>query len=126
MQAMNKPRHALFALLAMLGLGSLGHSQTLELIEGAYELRLGNVTFPRSIADSLIFRSCDDCAPMVLRIDTDTQFSTSEGILPLPDFLDRAAELAGAPATGSRTPLTVYYDLATLRATRVRIHDDDS
>jgi hypothetical protein len=116
---------AAIIIVAMLGLHGPAKTdaQTLQIIEGAYELTLGNVYFPSSTVGSVIFRSCAQCESRTLRVDTGTRYLTARGTQPLPDFLDQVAELKTLEIVNDHTPVTVFYSMDSGRVTRISVHD---
>ena len=115
------------ALLVVAGLTLTGTTgaQSLEIIEGAYELTLADISFPSSSFGTLTFRDCANCAPTSLSVEAETTYATAQGQLPLPAFLSRVAELGNLGAAGA-TPVTVFYSLASGKVTRVEVHNKDN
>ena len=114
------PWKAAIVVAAVLSLPLAVRAQTLELTEGAWELTLGQVTFPTNTFGVLSFRDCASCTPKTLSVEAETTYATAQGQLPLREFLQRIDDLS-SPAT----PVTVFYSLSSGRVTRVRVHDDD-
>ena len=119
-------RHTAWIALGAFALVGAAAAQTLEIVEGARELELGNVSFPDSTAGTLIFKNCPTCEATALRVSSTTTYSTAQGQQDLPAFLERVAEIDRASADSDKTPLTVFYSLATGRVTRISVHDDSN
>jgi hypothetical protein len=108
--------------LAGLAVGSAS-AQSLEVLEGAAELELSDITFPASTAGSVIFTECDTCGARTLQVDTSTVFVGSAGPVPLAEFLAEVAQLR-ATAEGQDTFVGLFFSLTTNRVTRIALHPD--
>jgi hypothetical protein len=116
-------RLVLIAVAATL-IGTAG-ARTLEIVEGAYETVLADVTFPGSIAGTLILKMCDTCDAKALAVDSGTVYVGPDGQRkPLAEFLDDVARLRAAPGGEQSSAVGVFYSLETDRVTRVRLHAD--
>lgn len=110
----------IFALMvASLMAGTAWGARTIEFLEGSYEARLSNITFPSSTAGTLIFRPCSTCDGRAHQVDSSTVYSGPDGPLPLDRFLDKVAELRQTAGGNESTAVGVYYSLDTNRITRV-------
>jgi hypothetical protein len=96
----------------------------MQLVEGAHELSLENVTFPANRTGSMILKACSTCDALTRRVDLETTYSTSAGPMPLAEFLIVIDELDDAPGISAGTPVTVFYSLSSGRVTRVIVHDN--
>lgn len=97
-------------------------ARTLELIEGAHEAVLGNVTFPSSTAGLLIVRGCPTCEGTTHPVDADTQYFGTTGRMTLAEFQAHVAELRQAPGANQSTAVGIFYSLDNLHVTRVSLH----
>jgi hypothetical protein len=98
-------------------------AKTLELVEGAYEAELGNVSFPGSSGGLVIFRMCPTCESSALPVDSRTLYVGADGRQkPLADFLDEVARLRAAAGAERSSAVGIFYDLGTRRVTRIRLH----
>ena len=69
-------KHALFATLIVLA-GSLSTAwayRVIEQPEDAYELMLGEVSLPRGVAGTVIFKPCAECTTTSLRVTSETAY----------------------------------------------------
>lgn len=117
-------RHTVASLLFAMALAAAADTRTLEIVEGAHELRFGNVSFPGSITGTVIFKDCASCDSTALRVTAATTYRTARGPAELPAFLERVAELEDAAPDTDSTPVTIFYSMATGRVTRISIHDN--
>jgi hypothetical protein len=99
-----------------------GAAQTLQLVEGAYELLLADVSFPSSIAGNVTFKTCSSCDTQVRPVDSGTEFVGPAGPVSLDEFRAAVAELRSAPNGNQTTAVGVFYNLETNRVTRVSLH----
>lgn len=114
-----------FFIIGAVAMAGLASAQTLIQLEGAHELTLGNVTFPRSAFGTLIFRRCASCDTVALRVTGATGYSSAEGAEPLVDFLQQIAEIRIGNNDSDEIPVTVFYSLDTGFVTRVALHNDE-
>jgi hypothetical protein len=101
------------------------NARTLEILEGAYEAELSEVTLPGGTAGTLIFRPpCDSCDPRVHSVDSSTTYHIGAAgpALALADFLDRVEELRELPGNERSIAVGIFYSLETNRITRIRIY----
>lgn len=112
---------AMITLVLTLALSAAAAARTLELVEGAYEVRLGDVTLPRSAAGSAVFTPCADCDSVGLQVTSSTRYFVSDRALPLPEFLEAVAALREATDDGEETLVGVFFDLRTNRVTRITV-----
>jgi hypothetical protein len=110
---------------ALIVLSGHAASQSLVLLEGAWELTLDKVTFPGIAAGSLIFSRCDSCQPEAARVTPDTTYSTARGQVTLDEFQQRVTEARVATALEGVVPVTVYFSLESGDVTRVALHNND-
>lgn len=113
-------RRTLFITLASLAFGAAS-AATLELVEGAYEAVLSEVTFPRSAVGTLIVRMCDSCDPYSLRVEPSTVYVGTSGPTSRMEFLAEVEEIRNEGGAET-TFVGVFYTLGTDRVTRVSLH----
>jgi len=99
-------------------------AQSLELVESAHELTLTDVTLPSSTSGTLIFRSCAQCDPVALPVNSATTYYSARHAMPLADFNLWVNELRGSPGANA-TFVTVYRDSSNGRVTRIQVHARD-
>lgn len=110
------------SLLLLAGTASAG--RTLEVIEGAIEAVLGDVTMPGGSAGTLIIDgSCDDCEPQSLRATTDVRYYIHDTQLPRSEFMNEVDRL-NATQQGQQTPVGIFYDRESERVTRIMLFTD--
>ena len=99
------------------------NARTLEIVEGAYEAVLGDVTFPESTDGTLVVKMCVTCVSTRLEVDAGTVYVGADGRRkPLVDFLVDAELLRDAVGGERTTGVGVFYDIETRRVTRVRLY----
>ena len=57
-----------------------------RVISQAYEILLSNFQAPISASSTIVFRECDDCEPMHVRVNESTQYSINGRSVRLEDF----------------------------------------
>jgi hypothetical protein len=107
------------AIVLMLSLNGSGAARDLVMIEGAYEVALGDVALPRTAASSATFRPCPGCDVIGLPASSATRYVLNGGQLELADFLAAADALR---QTNGDALVTILYDLQTNRITRITVH----
>lgn len=113
-------RSMLIAACASLFLGT-AIARTLELIEGAYEVRLTDITLPRQPSGTLTVRPCMTCEARSLRLSAETAYVGPDGAMPLQELVDDIGSLRGTTA-GDQAAIFVFYRLGTNQVTRVSLH----
>jgi len=113
--------------LLFLGCFSAGiaSAQSLEVLEGAAELSLSDITFPSGPIGSATFTECESCESKTLPVDSGTVYLGVSGSVSLADFLDEVAELR-TTEKGQDTFVGLFYSLETNRVTRISLHPDAS
>lgn len=113
-------------ILLALGCSAIGiaGAQSLELVEGAAELELSDVTFPDDPFGSVIFTSCETCEPRVMPVDANTIYIGASGPVSLDGFLDEVAGLR-ATAEGQDAFVGLFYNLSNNRVSRIRLYPQD-
>lgn len=112
-------------ILLVLGLSSINiaSAQSLELVEGAAELSLSDISFPNSTAGTATFTECPTCETKRLSVDSQTVYLGLSGSVSLQDFLIDVAELR-MTIEGQDTFVGLFYNLTTNRVTRISLHPD--
>lgn len=111
-----------FVTLALaLALSGTALARDLELVEGAYELSLEGTIMPGSTAGSVIFRPCDTCDRVSLRVDSHTQYLLNDRRLALPDFNAGIEAIRARDGAVEQTTVTVYYGLENRQVTRISV-----
>ena len=100
------------------------NARTLEILEGAYEAVLSEVTLPGSAAGTLIFRPCPSCDPRVHTVTGSTTYhiGPSGRPLPLAEFLAQVEELRQGPGGAQSIGIGIFYSLETDRITRIGVY----
>jgi hypothetical protein len=101
--------------------GLAAQANALEMIEGAYELSLREVSLPRSAVDAASFRPCEGCSTVSLSVDSATRYSIDGRELVLADFLQAIERIRQGPDGNAKTFVGLFYDLKTDRVTRVLV-----
>jgi hypothetical protein len=114
--------YRVFVTLALaVALNGSVHARDLELVEGAYELSLEGTIMPGSTAGSIIFRPCEACDTVSLRVGSGTQYSLDNRPLALTDFLAGVDDIRNRDGAAERTSMTVYYSLQNEQVTRISV-----
>jgi hypothetical protein len=99
------------------------NARTIEIVEGAYEAVLGDVTLPESADGNLVVKMCVTCASTRLEVDAGTIYIGADGRQKqLADFLVDAELLRDMVGGERSTGVGVFYDIETRRVTRVRLY----
>lgn len=94
--------------------------RVIEQIERSYELRLADVTLPRSSVGSVTFKACEECSIETVPVTSSTSYFVGEREVTLAELTEQARFAGGnASATGNWTQLMVFYSVNTKRATRL-------
>lgn len=104
---------------------SIASSQSLDVVEGAAELSLSDMTFPNTAGGMVIYTECDACEPVRMQVDSQTVYIGLAGAVPLADFLADVSELR-TTEPGQQTFVSLFYDLNSNRVTRIRLHPEIS
>ena len=84
----------------------------------SHEVNLANLRLPQNEAGTVGFKPCEDCAYMVKRVGSDTEWVFDGRTMSLKDFkrnLRRISDREG-------TPVTVVHHFKTDRVSRVSVH----
>jgi hypothetical protein len=100
-------------------------ARTLEIVEGAYEAALADVTLPGSIAGTLIVRICGTCEAKAHQVDSATVYiGPDRKPKPFAEFLAAVAQLRATPGGEQSTSFAIFYNIETNRVTKVSVHSD--
>ena len=113
-------RKCTLLLLACLTLGA-AQARDLELIEGAYEAMLTDVTFPLTTTGTVSVRMCATCDSEVLPVNPNTAYVGVQGPVALEQFQAEVAALRSGP-TSQTSMVGVFYNLQTNQVTRISLH----
>lgn len=100
--------------------GMTASARTLELIEGAHEVALAEVTLPGSPVGTVFFRACGTCDPQGMTVMPQTVYEIGGRSFRHREFLEAVDELHdnGGNATAM---VTIFYDLESNRVTRIAV-----
>ncbi len=118
---------AIFATLALL-LGSISSAwayRVIEQTEDAYELVLGEVSLPRGVSSSVIFKACPVCTMTSLRVTSATTYFVNGTPLEFPDFLEAAAAIRQMDGGNRNTAVYVFFDIKSRRVNRLELDHFD-
>ena len=118
---------AIFATLALL-LGSISSAwayRVIEQTEDAYELVLGEVSLPRGVSSSVIFKACPVCTMTSLRVTSATTYFVNGTPLEFPDFLEAATAIRQMDGGNRNTAVYVFFDIKSRRVNRLELDHFD-
>lgn len=104
---------------------AIASAQSLEMVEGAAELSLADISFPGTPGGTVSFTSCETCDIKRLQVDSATVYIGLSGQVTLTEFLNDVAELRTTEA-GSQTAVGLFYGLISNRVTRIRLSPNES
>lgn len=90
-------RHLIIA--ATLGI-SLSAAAEFTTIAEAYELALSDMTIPATASSGIIFKTCDECESMTVRVTPNTQYLFNGKSLPLKEFRAAVLDIRDRQGTG--------------------------
>ena len=91
-----KIRHFLIAALLTISLPAAADFTT---VAEAYELSLSNVRVPATPSSGIVFRKCDDCEMMTVRVTPATQYLVNRKPVTLKEFRERVFQVRDRAAT---------------------------
>jgi len=114
---------AIFATLILLAasISSAWAYRVIEQTEDAYELVLGEVSLPRGITGSVIFKPCPDCNTTSLQVGSGTLYFVNGAPLELEDFLEAAEALRQTDGGNQHTAVYVFFDVESRRVNRLAL-----
>lgn len=104
---------------------AIASAQSLELVEGAAELSLADISFPGTPGGSVSFTTCETCDIKRLQVDSATVYIGLSGQVTLTEFLNDVAGLRTTEA-GRETFVALFYGLNSNRVTRIRLYPNES
>jgi hypothetical protein len=102
---------------ALLGIALSAAADT-KLIQRAYEVALSDLRLPQEEGGALMFKSCDDCEYLRVRVGTGTTYRLNGQVMSLTKF--RAALLSVEDREGQ--PVTVLHHLELDLVTNVAVN----
>ncbi len=112
----------LLAAVALFGLAQIdAQARDLEMIEGAYEVSLGETNMPGSIAGTATFRTCATCDTIGMRVNGNTVFQVGGAPMALPDFLIAVDDIRDSAGGNASTLVAIYYALDSNTITRINV-----
>ena len=114
---------AIFATLFLLlsSISSAWAYRVMEQTEDAYELVLGEISLPRSVTGSVIFKPCPDCTTTSLRVSTATTYFVNGLSLEFPDFVRAAAAIRDMDGGNRNTAVYLFFDTESRRVNRLAL-----
>ena len=112
---------AIFMALVLL-LGSISSAwayRIMEQSENAYELVLGEVSLPRSVTGSVIFKACPECMTDSLRVTSATTYFVNGAPLELANFLKAAAAIRAMNGGNQNAAVYVFLDIESQQVNRL-------
>ncbi|HMB73160.1 MAG TPA: hypothetical protein VKQ06_06285 [Gammaproteobacteria bacterium] len=104
-----------------LALGSAQAFRVLEVLERSYELRLTDVSLPRSDAEAIGYKPCTRCAYSYMHISGETTYHLGSRRVSLAELTEEAARIKRTAGASDRTLVMLHYDPQTGIATRIRM-----
>lgn len=99
----------------------LSATRVLEQREDAYEVQLGEVILPRSLAGTVIFKPCSECETVALRVSGQTFYSIDGHPIALEDLAQAVEEIRQTNGGNSRTLVYVFFEPQSKRVTRLAL-----
>ena len=106
-------------------IGAAASARTLDLVEGAYELTLGEVSMPRSPVGTAAFRTCTSCKTIALTVTTRTRYEINGRTYYLPDFLELVTKIRQRDGGNGTTTVGVYYGIDSKQITRIAVFPEN-
>lgn len=110
---------ASLTILLLVGVEPALAVRVLELVERSYELRLADVTLPRSAVGSVTFKVCPECTIESVPVTTGTRYFIGKQEATLAELTEQTRLASQRSGTGEPGILMVHYDIDTKRATRL-------
>lgn len=104
-----------------LAMASAASARTLELLEGAYELRLADIRMPRSPVDTAAFRTCESCKTQALTATVRTRYEIDGRRYELPDFRELVTKIRQRDGGNGSTGVGIFYGLESNQITRIAV-----
>ena len=102
--------------------GSWAHAaRVLEILERSHELKLANVTLPRTQASAIGYRQCGTCTYAYMHVSDATTWFVDGHDVSLEELGRVAAQIRLTSGAAERTLVVLHYDPHTEVATRIRL-----
>ena len=114
---------AIFATLVLV-LGTISAAwaaRTIEQVEDAYELVLGEVSLPRRVTGTVSFRTCPTCTRTALRVTNETTYVVNGATLEFADFLEAAEAIRQIDGGNENSAVYVFVDIQSHRVNRLEV-----
>lgn len=105
----------------LLSAGSAEAVRILEVLERSFELRLTDVSLPRTQAEAVGYKPCGTCAFSYMHVSGDTTWHLGARTVSLAELTEEAARIRRIPGASDRTLVMLHYDPQTGIATRIRM-----
>lgn len=114
-------KKSIVTLLLALAAATCASARTLEVIEGAYEVSLGEFNVPRSRVGTASFRTCSTCKTVALSVTTRTRYEISGRAYDYPDFIELVTKIRQRDGGNGTTDVSVFYGLDSNLVTRIAV-----
>lgn len=114
---------AIFATLVLV-LGTISSAwafRSVEQVEDAYELVLGEVSLPQRVTGTVSFRTCPTCTRISLRVTSATTYAVNGAALEFADFLEAAAAIRQINGGNQNTAVYIFSDIQSHRVNRLKL-----
>ena len=114
---------AIFATLVLV-LGTISSAwaaRTIEQVEDAYELVLGEVSLPQRVTGTVSFRTCPTCTRTALRVTSATTYVVNGAALEFADFLEAAEAIRQINGGNENTAVYVFVDIKSRQVNRLEV-----
>ncbi|MFB3112122.1 MAG: hypothetical protein ACE10G_08820 [Gemmatimonadales bacterium] len=114
---------AIFATLVLV-LGTVSSAwaaRTIEQVEDAYELVLGEVSLPQRVTGTVSFRTCPTCTRTALRVTNETTYVVNGAALEFADFLEAAEAIRQINGGNENTAVYVFVDIKSRQVNRLEV-----
>ena len=95
--------------------------RTVEVLEEAYELMLGDIVMPSGAAGTAVFRPCAECDSVGMAVSAQTRYFFGGREATLPEFLRLVEELRQTPRGNAEAFVGLFYDQQANRITRLTV-----
>ena len=114
---------AIFATLVLV-LGTISSAwafRSVEQVEDAYELVLGEVSLPQRATGTVSFKPCPTCTRTSLRVTSATAYFVNGAPMGLLDFLEAAAAIRQIDGGNQNTAVYIFSDIQSHRVNRLKL-----
>ncbi len=113
---------SLVVLLATLPLSSGSAYRVLGQLEEAYEVMIDDVRFPANADGVVVFRPCDGCAQLSLRVIEDTTYQIDGFDLDYADFSQAIEAVRNESNVGEALGISIFFDIERQRVNRILVN----